>query len=162
MDEEIRRQLSSLKSDIDKQQLLFDRIEQATLKLSELTTNATTLIAVLETKNDHLEKLVMELSQHVEKRRSEREIYEKEVHDKLNLLRLELNNESEQYKMYIDNKIKVAIDTLKLSITNDLTKIKDENETLKKYLYYASGGIAVALFIFNLFKGNLMKVFGLQ
>lgn len=161
MDEEpLRREIYELKAELAKHQAIYDKLDEASKKMSEVTINVAKLIAILETKQDVLEKSVDEIKHHVEKRRSEREKYEREIAHTIAQLKLEATNHLSETERNFTSQIKLHSESLKLHLEDSTKHMKADVEILKKYMYYASGIIAASIFVLSYIEAPIRKLLG--
>jgi chromosome segregation ATPase len=153
--EQLAKDVSEIKSELAQFSVLVERIDTASGKLSDVSSDITRLIAILETRLNQQEKVTDELTRNLEQRRAERESSDKEIKDEIYKLRTDLNSKISGTKNDIEHGYEVEL----LKMEAKLSSMNEKLSALEKWKWIISGGIAVVAFIVGKFT-SFVKIFG--
>jgi predicted nucleic acid-binding Zn-ribbon protein len=146
-EEQLNKDVFEIKSDLAQFSVLVERIDTASEKLAEVSTNITRLIAILETRLDQQEKVTDELTRNLEKRRAEREASDKEIKNDIYKLRTDFTAKLLENRNAMEHQCKME----NVQLESKIKSLTDKLFALEKWKWIISGGIAVVAFILGKF-----------
>lgn len=153
---DLSKELTSIKADMAKVNTLVDRLDFTIEKLSEVSTNISQLLAVQENRLSQLEKVSVQLSSLIEKRKDE-------VSETAEQLHRRITGAEKDFKAEIEKMDVKLFDQLKQMREENKKQYEELNKKmaqLEKWMWVVTGGAAVVGFILSqLF--NFLKIMGI-
>lgn len=154
---DLSREVTSIKADMAKVNTLVDRLDFTIEKLSEVSTNISQLLAVQENRLSQLEKLSLQLSSLIEKRKDEANETAEQLHRRITSAEKDFKTEIEK----MDTKLFDQLKQMREENRKQYEELNKKMAQLEKWMWVVTGGAAVIGFIISqLF--NVIKVFGPQ
>lgn len=136
---QMRSELSALRADITNIDTLVSRLDLAIDKIADLSTNINKLLAVHDNKLENHTRLIDQLADAAEKRRTDADKRSQEILDKINQIREDMRTSLHSQTLEMNNRIDAKVDAVK----KDIDDLKNEVSAIQRWKWIATGGAGV-------------------
>lgn len=138
--------ISKIQQDISIVNVLVEKVEITLERLTDVSARVSEILAVQGIRLDSQEKVSIQMQELMEKRRQETETNIKEIHQKIETIRVGLDNELKRTQKRLLEEIK----DVQTQLTAEHAASKSEFKSVEKWVWSAIGGLAAILFVIEM------------